>query len=58
MHVGAVFDLNGTRYRTEQYVFAHDETGYVVTLSFSPDVPTAERDEISESILTTWKWES
>jgi hypothetical protein len=58
VHVGAVFDLNGTRYRTEQYAFAHDETGYVVTLSFSPDVPTAERDKVSESILTTWKWAS
>ena len=58
VHVGAVFDLNGTRYRTEQYAFAHDETGYVVTLSFSPDVPTAERDKLSESILTTWKWTS
>jgi hypothetical protein len=58
VHVGAVFDLNGTRYRTEQYAFAHDETGYVVTLSFSPDVPTAERDQVSESILTTWRWTS
>jgi hypothetical protein len=58
VHVGAVFDLNGTRYRTEQYAFAHDESGYVVTVSFSPDVPTAERDKVSESILTTWKWTS
>jgi hypothetical protein len=58
VHVGAVFDLNGTRYRTEQYAFAHDETGYVVTLSFSPDVPTAERDKVSESILATWRWTS
>ena len=58
VHVGAVFDLNGTRYRTEQYAFAHGEIGYVVTLSFSPDVPTAERDKLSESILTTWKWTS
>ncbi len=58
VHVGAVFDLNGTRYRTELYAFTHDETGYVVTMSFSPDVATAERDKVSESILTTWEWES
>ena len=58
VHVGAVFDSNGTRYRTEQYAFSHDETGYIVTVSFSPDVPTPERDKISESILATWDWES
>lgn len=58
VHVGAVFDLNGTTYRTEEYALSHDDTGYVVTFSFSPDVPTAERDTICESILTTWKWTS
>ena len=58
VHVGAVFDLNGTTYRTEQYALAHDDMGYVVTLSFSPDVPTAERDKVSESILATWRWTS
>jgi hypothetical protein len=58
VHVGAVFDLNGTKYRTEQYALSYDDTGYVVTVSFSPDVPSAERDKVSESILTTWKWNS
>jgi len=58
VHVGAIFDLNGTKYRTEQYAFSHDEKGYVVTFSFSPDVPSSERDQVSESVLTTWKWTS
>lgn len=58
VHVGAIFDLNGTKYRTEQYALSHGDSGYVVTVSFSPDVPAAERDEVSESILTTWKWSS
>jgi predicted small lipoprotein YifL len=58
VHVGAMFDLNGTKYRTEQYALSHDDKGYVVTVSFSPDVPAGERDEVSESILTTWKWAS
>lgn len=58
VHVGAIFDSNGIKYRTEQYAVAHDDAGYVVTVSFSPDVPAAERDEVSESILTTWKWSS
>ncbi len=46
------------KYRIEQYAVVHDDKGYVVTFSFSPDVPAAERDTISESVLTTWKWES
>lgn len=57
-HTSAFIELSFPNYRIEQYAVAHDETGYVVTLSFSPDVPSAERDKISESILTTWKWRS
>ncbi len=58
VHVEAIFSLNGTKYRTKQYVVAHDDAGYVVTVSFSTSVPEAERDKVSESILTTWKWKS
>lgn len=58
VHTSAYFELSDPRYRTEQYAVVHDETGYVVTLSFSPDVGAAERDKISESILATWEWES
>lgn len=57
-HTSAYNELSYPHYRIEQYAVAHDETGYVVTLSFSPDVPSAERDKVSESILTTWKWRS
>jgi hypothetical protein len=58
VHVSAFFELTEPKYRTEQYAVAHDETGYIVTLSFSPDVPASERNKVSESILTTWRWES
>jgi hypothetical protein len=58
VHASAFFELGEPKYRIEQYAVAHDETGYIVTLSFSPDVPAAERDKISESILATWKWDS
>lgn len=57
-HIEAIFSLNGVEYRTKQYVVAHDGTGFVVTVSFSTDVSEAERDKVSESILTTWKWDS
>ena len=58
VHTSAYFELSDPKHRVEQYVVAHDEAGYIVTVSFSPDVPAAERDEVSESILTTWKWDS
>lgn len=58
VHTSAYFELSDPKHRVEQYVVAHDEAGYIVTVSFSPDVPASERDEVSESILTTWKWDS
>lgn len=58
VHTSASFELSDPEHRVEQYVVVHDETGYIVTVSFSPDVPTAARDELSESILTTWKWDA
>lgn len=56
VHVSSIFEQNGVQYRTEQYALSHDDAGYVVTVSFSKDVPDADRDEVSESILATWKW--
>lgn len=58
IHTSAYFELGTPKYRAEQYVVSHDDKGFVITLSFSPDVPTAERQDISTSILTTWKWAS
>jgi len=58
VRVGAIFEQNGTKYRTEQYAVAHDDKGYVVTFSFSEDVPEADRDAVADSVLTTWKWAS
>jgi hypothetical protein len=56
--ISAAFELNGNRYRTEQFAVDHDGKGYVVTFSFSEDVPDADRDELSESVLKTWSWGS
>jgi hypothetical protein len=58
VHASAVFELGEPRYGIEQYAVRHDGTGYIVTLSFSPDVTQAERNAVSDSILTTWKWAS
>lgn len=58
VHARAIFEQNGTKYRTEQFVFDHDGKGYVATISFSENVPEDERDKVSGSILATWKWTS
>lgn len=56
--ISAIFELNGNKYRTEQFAVDHDGKGYVVTFSFSEDVPDADRDELAESVLQTWTWGS
>jgi hypothetical protein len=56
--ISALFELNGNKYRTEQFAVDHDGKGYVVTFSFSEDVPDADRDELAESVLQTWTWGS
>ncbi|WP_332664601.1 PsbP-related protein [Aeromicrobium sp.] len=58
VHSAAVMDMNGNKYRIEQFGVEHDGRGYFVTVSFHPSIPEPERDEVSESILTTWKWDS
>ncbi|VXC40362.1 conserved hypothetical protein [Aeromicrobium sp. 9AM] len=58
VHTSAYVELSEPKYRIEQYAVVHDDKGYVITFSFSPDVPRSERDTISESVLTTWKWQS
>lgn len=58
LHARAIFEQNGVKYRTEQFVIEHDGKGYIATVSFSENVPEAERDQVSGSILATWKWAS
>lgn len=58
VHSAAVMDLNGNKYRIEQYGVEHGGAGYFVTVSFHPSIPEAKRDQVSESILATWKWTS
>ena len=57
-HIGAIFEQNGIKYRTEQYALSHDDKGYVITFSYSETLPEADRDKVSESILASWKWTS
>lgn len=56
VRVQAVLEQNGTKYRTDQYAVDHDGKGYVITLSYSEDLPEADRDKVSASVLASWKW--
>lgn len=55
-HFALAQTLKGRKNVAEQYYVTHDGAIYVVTFSFSPDVPTGEREKTSESILASWKW--
>jgi hypothetical protein len=54
--VAASLEQNGTKYLTEQFAVSHDGKGYVVTFSFSDTVSEDDRDDLTESVLETWKW--
>ncbi len=54
--VAAVLEQNGTKYRTEQFAVSHDGKGYVVTFSFSETVSEDDREDLTDSVLETWKW--
>lgn len=56
IHVLAGVSQRGTDYTVEQFNIIHEGVAYVVTFSFSPDVTKDARTELSQSVLTTWKW--
>lgn len=55
--VTALYD-GAVSYRTLQHIVEHDGTGYIITFSFSEDVPAAEQLEIAGSVAATWQWTS
>lgn len=46
------------KYRTVQHVMSHADTGYVVTYSFSLDLPKDEQLALASSVANSWKWAS
>jgi hypothetical protein len=56
VHIASEFTQSGATYLTEQYDAIHDGVSYVVTFSFSTDVPQADRAKTAGSVLATWKW--
>lgn len=58
VHLSSGFSVNDKKYLIEQFNIPHEGVAYVVTFSFSPDVPAAEQRKLSQSVLATWKWAS
>lgn len=55
-HVTAVMSMNGNKYTIELfYPTRHDQT-FIMTFSFSKDVPTEKRLKVADSTLDTWTW--
>lgn len=55
-HLTAQFSQSGSTYQIDQYYPTHDGQTYVVTFSFSTDVPEGDREELAESVLASWTW--
>lgn len=56
VHIASLNTLQGKDYLTEQYNAIRDGVSYVITFSYSPDVSENDRDEVAQSVLSTWKW--
>lgn len=46
----------GGTYRVDQFYLLRDGKGYIITFSFSPKVSEADRDDVSDAVLSTWTW--
>ncbi|MET0931250.1 MAG: hypothetical protein ABWX74_17145 [Aeromicrobium sp.] len=46
----------GKEYLTDQFNAIHDGVSYVITFSFSDTVSEADRNDLSSSVLASWKW--
>jgi hypothetical protein len=55
-HLSATLESQGVEYAIEQFYTTGDGQTYVVTFSFSPTVSQADRDALTDSVLTTWTW--
>ncbi|PUA80988.1 hypothetical protein C7S10_11400 [Nocardioides currus] len=55
-HVSGGSSVNDVDYIVEQYYVSNDDQTFVVTFSFSPDVPAKKRTRVTDSTLSTWTW--
>ena len=55
-HLTALFSSGGVTYQIDQYYPTHDGQTYVVTFSFSEDVPETDREALADSVLASWTW--
>jgi hypothetical protein len=55
-HLTALFGSGAVSYQIDQYYPTHDGQTYVVTFSFSEDVPEADREALADSVLASWTW--
>lgn len=56
LHITGRTTVAKVKVRTEQFASYVDKTWYIITFSFSPKTPDAERQQQTESILDSWHW--
>jgi hypothetical protein len=54
--ITSVQTQNDKKYLTDQFNAIHDGVSYVITFSFSDTVSEADRNDLSSSVLASWKW--
>ena len=56
MHIRATATRDGNNAVSEQFYVPGEAALYIVSFSFSPSVPSEERDRIARFTLSTWTW--
>lgn len=55
-HLAGVRTQGGTRYWLEQFVLPDARSTLVVSFSFSPRLPAADRSRTIDAVLASWRW--
>ena len=55
-HLSASMSTNDIEYDVHQFYATNEGQTYVITFSFSPSVPPADRAEVYDAALATWTW--
>lgn len=57
LHYRGLFVSGASKYFLEQFTSIDEEARItIISFSFSPDLPKAERDQVVNGVLASWKW--
>lgn len=56
-HLSALIDRQGVQYNADQMYAFHSSNVYVITLNTRVDLDSADRAELLDMVIDSWKWQ-